>query len=334
GPFKFKSWNRGVSVEVQRYDGYFRKGLPYLDGIRWLIIPESTTQIAALRTGRVVFSGVGSRGLFASDVRVLQKEMPQLKIIPHGSTNWYELAFNMTRKPYNDVRVRRAIMMVLTQQKFIDLASDGAGFRGGHMPPDGSWSLPADELKAFPPVRGATPDDIAKAKSLLAEAGYPNGFTTTFVVRKGTLYEDQGVVMIDQLRTLNITGAVRPVDHPVGYFDVVGRGDFDIVVGVPIPAFNDPDAYLKNYVTADPGNIFRYSSPDIDKLFRDQTTEVDAGKRRQLAWDMQRKLWQDLPSVPLYHIQYFHAFWPQVRGWTGPGMVRENLKMEGVWLAK
>ncbi|MEK7874042.1 MAG: ABC transporter substrate-binding protein, partial [Chloroflexota bacterium] len=105
GPFMFKAWNKNVSIELARNPNYFKKGLPYLDGIRWITLREPATQIAALRTGRVVFGGHGTRGLSKREADLLEKDIPGVQISRYSTDSEQYLLVNTRKKPLDDIRV-------------------------------------------------------------------------------------------------------------------------------------------------------------------------------------------------------------------------------------
>ena len=331
GPFMFKAWNKNVSIELARNPNYFKKGLPYLDGIRWITLREPATQIAALRTGRVAFGGHGTRGLSKREADLLEKDVPGIQISRYSTDSVQHLLVNTRKKPLDDIRVRKAIFNALNQQNVIDTAYQGAGFKGGFIPP-GEWSLPEAELNKMPPYRGPTQADLDEAKKLLAEAGFPRGLTLEML--QPHLYEPMTLTVTADLRKAGIETRIRVVQYPVEWIPLVTKGNYDLSIGPTVLALYDPDAYMKNALTGDSENYTGESNPEVDALYKKIGTIVDSAERKKAADQIQLKVWEQRGHFPTFYVMYLHAALPVVKGWKGPGRLRDNFRYEDIWLAQ
>lgn len=334
GPYKFKQWISGVSIDSVRNPDYFVKGLPYLDGISTLIIRDAATQFAALRTGQVHFTGLGTRGLTPSESERFQKDIPGARVYQSTCPCMGMLAFNMKEKPFSDVRARKAVLMSYDQKLVGQLAYEGLGGIGAYMLP-GIWSLPLAEMAKMPPTRGGpTPAEVAEAKKLLADAGYPQGLKINFTHSASTNYDKRALGVVEGMKKIGIESALAPLEYPGTYFNVIEKGGFQIT---EIPAFAgvyDPDAYLAMFTTKDPANYFSYSNPEFDQLFQRQSVILDVGERKKLVDQMQLKLWEEAVSFVTIHEEYRIGHRPEVRGYLGPALLYDNVKWEQVWLAR
>ncbi|MDP2951789.1 MAG: ABC transporter substrate-binding protein, partial [Chloroflexota bacterium] len=199
GPFKLKDYIRGVSWELVKNADYFVPGRPYLDGILRYIMVDRASMFAAVRTHRIQLSTMLNNETTPAERDILKREAPQ--IVQKGGTlaNPMWLFFNHKRAPWSDVRVRQAVNLAYDRQAAIKVARKGDGTLGAHFLPGSGWEIPEQELLKLPGYRQPKDQDIAEAKRLLAEAGFPQGFKTTMLYWNEALYADQAVFLKDQL---------------------------------------------------------------------------------------------------------------------------------------
>ena len=186
GPFKFSKWVKGDRVELVRNENYWNPELPYLDKVVFRFIPDPVSQVNALKAGDIdVLGWLQSQELAAG----LQKDK-RFKVISGASTSEIIISTNNKAKPFDNPKVRQAMAHAMDRQLIIDLAMNGFGT------PIGSHWSPAAPY--YIDLTGTYPYDPAKAKKLLAEAGYPNGFEAViklpdkyaYAVRVGQVYAD------------------------------------------------------------------------------------------------------------------------------------------------
>jgi ABC-type transport system substrate-binding protein len=186
GPFVMKEYEKGVAIEVVRYDQYWEKDdagrqFPYLDGVEYLITAEPAAMHAAFRTGRLDATARG-RGFY------IPPEMLPSYRDSLGDTFWLtervggdspSMGFNTLIPPFNDVRVRQAISLWIDRPSAIDAMGSGFGELRGLLTVKGFWN---PDLLTWPGYNAATKEaDRAEAKRLLAEAGYADGLTFTML---------------------------------------------------------------------------------------------------------------------------------------------------------
>lgn len=335
GPFKFSAREDDVKLEFVRNDKYNDPQLPYLDGHRWLVIREAATQLAALRTGRVNFSGFGTRGLSKSEGDILVQRVPGAILQYNGTTAIQIVWLNTKSGPFKDVRVRQAAAKVLNQQEIIDIAHEGVGFKGDFTGPAGlTWSLPENTLKNIPSYRGPTDADIADAKRLMREAGYPDGFRAESLLPDLTGYEFRLAVETKQLAKIGITVTPKVTRYPAEWLPIMREGRFILTEGPTQPVLYDPQALLSIWTTGDVGNYTGLNDPKVDELYKKQGAIVDPVERKKVVDQLQERLWELAPGIPTYQSMYIHAVMPEVRGWTHPGIMGDNFWYERVWIAR
>ena len=162
GPWKFVSWTDNDSLVVTRNTDYWRSGRPYLDGIRFQIIPELNTGLRSVVSGENQFVYSLSR----QQERIIQRS-PNLVTTATPTLIVHMIYFNMGRKPFDDVRVRQALNYATDREAFNALTQDGRAARS---------VLPQEHWAYNPSLEKAYPYDPDRARRLLAEAGYPQGF--------------------------------------------------------------------------------------------------------------------------------------------------------------
>jgi len=240
---------------------------------------------------------------------------------------------NVRTPPFNIHKVRQAVSLVLDQQEMIDIGYEGAGFKSDFTGPIGmTWSLPQEVVQRFPIIRGVTDADRAMARRLLAEAGFPEGLEVEFLIPD--LYERFSVVTMEQLRRIGIRTRGRLRAYATEWIPETREGKFAITYGAIPQPFYDPALALAIFTIGHAENRSGYNNPKVDELHRELARLLDPAHRKRLADEIQIILWQDLPLTPSPTILYLHAARPEVRGWTHPGLLRDNLRFEYIWLAR
>ncbi|MEK7682325.1 MAG: ABC transporter substrate-binding protein, partial [Chloroflexota bacterium] len=154
GPFRFVRYEPGVVLEFERNKDYFRAGRPFLDGLRFFVIKAPSTGFAAFRTGKVKLTSQGSGGLSVSEAETTKKQLAgKAQAVVYHSFSTNVTHFNVSRKPWDDVRVRRAFHLAADRQELVELAGEGLPAVGGFMRPGGPWSIPDQELLKMPAYR-------------------------------------------------------------------------------------------------------------------------------------------------------------------------------------
>lgn len=334
GPYKFKSYDAGVSWSMVKNANYFIKGRPYLDGITWYIIPDVSTRFAALRTHRVQVTPWGSQGLPPSLAEIVQKEMSdKIAVDIYPSLTLWHFWMPFGKAPWNDIRLRQAVELAIDRPNLLKVAAEGMGSISGFMPA-GEWSLPKEDLAKMPGYREAKEADIAEAKKLMAEAGYAQGIKTVFITRNATQYERAAVALKEQLARVGIEITIRLLDLPT-LQDLLYKRNFESALWPNASGFNDPDPiFADNFLTGAPRNMSGFSDPQFDKWYDEQSRTLDPAKRKQIVLDMQRRLHEVLPSSVLYWGVLPFGRWKEVRDFKAGVGNYNNMKFQNVWLAK
>ncbi|MBI2907455.1 MAG: hypothetical protein HYX92_07380 [Chloroflexi bacterium] len=334
GPFKWKAWNLGSSIELTKNPDYFLKGLPYLDGITIYAIRDDATRFAAFRTGRVRMTTMTSQALTHVQADKVRQEMAdRAVVITHPTALRFLLFMPSKRKPWDDVRVRQAVHLAFDRKAALAV-NYGMGVGGAALHPNGAWGIPEDDIAKRPGFRQPKDADVATARRLLAEAGYQNGFKTRFLVLSLGTVQRQGEVVRDQLAQIGIDAALE-LQPGATFYDRMDRHDFDLGLFSPAEAVDDPDSILTGYyVTGAPRNFGEFSDREIDELSRKQAAMMDVTERRKVVLQAQERILELGMYVVLFWDSYNVAFWKEVRGFK-PGFGGFNLNnLDHVWLDK
>jgi peptide/nickel transport system substrate-binding protein len=333
GPFRLKEWRKGEYVEYVRNPDYWVAGRPYLDGLRYVVIAERGTRFAALQAGRLdaAMPIEGTKTIAAQ----LKAAVPRMVITEiNGNVN-DNLLMNVRRPPFDDVRVRRAVSLAIDRRGYVRAVHQGGAVVGASLAPKpwGTWGLLERDLSGLPGY-GRPTDEKARARALLAEAGYGPGkpLRVEVATRAIALYVDFASFVINELKQVGVEATLRQVEtaqwHPL-----VTRGEFQMAANLTGLGVDDPDAnFLENYACGSPRNYGGYCSEPVQKLIEQQSQELDSAKRLALVREIQRKLEEDAARPVMgWRLDYFMQ-WPHVRNLVPHHSAYNWSRMQDVWL--
>jgi peptide/nickel transport system substrate-binding protein len=283
GPFLLARWDRGDRIVLKRNPEYHVRGLPRLEQVTFRFIADQNAALAALQAGDVdVVAGVG---LGPESVEVVRRA-PNLQVIVGESTSDVILALNNSRKPYSDVRARRALTHAIDKEEVVKGAMFGLGRVLG---------TNIDALNPyFVDMSKAVPYNPEKAKQLLAEAGYPNGFDAVLKVPPQYPYTVRtGEVIVGQLARVGVRVRLEQIEWGQWLDRVYKQADYDMTIIGHAEAWD-----AGNY--ANPKYYFRYDSPRFQEIYEKSESTLDDGKRRALYHELQRIMVEEAPVVWLY----------------------------------
>ena len=188
GPFKFVEWVPGDHITLTKFEDYHRKGIPYLNKVTFKFIGDPSAQIASLKAGDI---DVIAYDVSPENALLLEKD-PKFKVLNGYTTTKVVLSTNNSRKPFTDVRVRRAMAHAIDRSALIKGAMSGYGVPiGSHMDPGNPYYID---------LTSVYPYDPQKAKQLLTDAGYPNGFEAVIKLPERFVYARRsGEIIADML---------------------------------------------------------------------------------------------------------------------------------------
>jgi peptide/nickel transport system substrate-binding protein len=336
GPFKFVEEKQNESIKLVRNPDYWKKGLPYLDGIEYTIIKSRATAVLAFVAGKVdmTFPTEMTAALEADIKKQDPTAICELKPI-NVNTN---LIINRDAPPFNNAELRKAMAMSLDRKAFIDIILQGHGDIGGSLlpPPEGVWGMPPDILKTIPGY-GDVKKDRAEAQAIMKKLGYGPDKPLKIKVSTRNLatYRDPAAVLIDQLKSIYIDADLDPVESS-SWFAKVARKDYQVGLNLTGNGIDDPDqAFYENYACNSQRNYTHYCNKDLEKLFDQQSAETDLAKRKKLVWEIDKKIQEDVARPILYHARTGTCWKPFVKNMTIMSNNTYNgFRFEDIWLDK
>jgi peptide/nickel transport system substrate-binding protein len=333
GPFKFVEFKPNEMIKVVRNPDYWKKGLPHLDAIEYPIIRDVSTRLLAFMAGKTdVYHGVTMPQL-----KDIKNQTPEAVCDLYLSNTPRNLIVNRKVPPFDNADLRRAMSLTIDRKAFIDILAEGQGQAGGVMqpPPSGLWGMPAETMQTLPGYGPDVAKSRAEARKLMEKLGYgPNNrLSVTMSTRNIAPYRDPSVILIDQLREVYIDATLDPIDT-TQWYPVLTRRDFKIGLNVVETAVDDPDpAFYENYVCGAQRNYTGYCNPEIDKLVDQQSVESNINKRKQLVWDIERKLIEDDARPILFYQKAANCTKPEVKGLTTmTNSIYNQSRFEDLWL--
>ena len=335
GPFKFKSYTRGSTFEGERNPDYFVKDRPYLDGYKFFISPETSVRAAAIRSGRAY---IEFRDLPRADVDAIKKQLGDKVVVQETPvTGQWGIAINNTVKPFNDVRVRKALTLGFDRYTASRVLYPLTGLKdvGGLMRPGTEWAMPEAELQKLPGFGKDIEKNRAEARRLLAEAGYPNGLKVVLKNRNVKLpYQDFAVFVIQEWRKIGVEAEHRPLETAAWFADGRDTGSFELIVAPTVEYMDDPDQFLGRYVTGSTQNWGRFSDPRIDDLFSRQARALDPAERKKLVNEIEKIVLENAYYMPGLWWSAPVVHWAKVKNYVAPPNHYTNQKLQDVWLAE
>ena len=297
GPFRFKSWARGDRVELVRNPDYWGRKAA-LESVTFRFISDAQAQVAALRAGDVdAFPAIGAPELFAD----LAKDR-RFKAVAGNTEGEIVAGMNDTKKPFDDVRVRRALMHAIDREALVEGAYSSYGQPiGSHFSPN---------HPAFVDTTGILPYDTAKAKALLKEAGYGSGLSITIKTPQMAYASRSAELIAAMLSEVGVDLKIVPTEFPAKWIEEVFKAkDFDMTVVAHAEPL-DIDIYARD------AYYINYKNPAFRALMADIATTTDEAARFDKYRQAERMLAEDVPALFLFQL-------PKLGVW--------NAKLKGLW---
>jgi peptide/nickel transport system substrate-binding protein len=305
GPYRFVSFTPGVELVLEAFDQYWRK-TPSVKRLVFRVIPDESTRLAALKRGEVdiVYS---IRGELAEELQ----RTPGLALKPAviQAPFWVYLADQWNpQSPWHDRRVREAASLA------IDRGAINQALTLGHSKVTGSIIPNTFEFFWQPP---APRYDAARAKQLLADSGYPNGFDAGDYYCDAS-YSNLGEAVQNYLQLVGIQARLRPLER-AAFFKGYAEKKFKNLIQGASGAFGNAATRLEAFAAG--GGTYAYGSyPDIDGLFREQAAELDTKRRQATLEKIQQLVHDKLMYVPIWQLAFLNGVGPRVKE-SGLGLI-------------
>ena len=289
GPYKFVEWNHGDHVTLKAFDDYYA-GKPETENLIMKVIPETSQRTIALETGEVDLAydlAVNDIPKVNSDDKLTVYEIPSL-------TCWY-VSMNMNKKPFDNPKVREAMSMAIDRQTIIDTINAGSGQTADAIIAPAVFGYYSTGVKEYNPT---------KAKELLAEAGYPNGFSTTLWVNDN----QSRIEMCQAMQAMLLEVGVQCNLEVLEFGSFISRttaGDHDLAYFGWTTSSGDADYsyYSLEHSTQQgaAGNRSFLADPDVDKLIEEARSNTNEEERKELYKELAIKLDEINNNIPVYY---------------------------------
>lgn len=308
GPFVFESWKSGEEIAIKKNKDYWGNK-PKIDGVVFKVVPEDATRIAMIETGEAHVTDqvpvTEIERIDASDTMDLYRT--------DGLAVEY-LSFNTKKKPFDDIRVRKAVAHAIEVDAIIKGVYNDIGTKAN--------STMSPKVFGYDPTIKGYDYDINEAKKLLKEAGVKDGleFTLTTSDRKERI--NMAEVIQSQLKGIGINVKIQVLEYGA-YIEATAKGEHQVAIGGWGNATGDGDYNQYNLFNSKSqgaaGNSAFYSNPEVDKLIESARKESDSEKRKELYSQAQKIEREDVPYVPIRNYEHLAVYGKSVNGlWLNP----------------
>ena len=301
GPFKFKSYTPGDRVELVKNEDYFEAGKPKLDAVSLLVMPESATKVTALETGEI---HVVWKLPIESVDRL--KQNPDIIVDEVSTSSWDGIILNNSKKPFNDLRVRQALNLAIDKKELTEIVLFGHG-SPTHSPIPPAHPFFNDEIPFG--------KDIAKAKQLLAEAGYPKGFEITLISPEGRPVRDRlAVATRELLKPLGIKVNIQRLPWDKFISDAEGKADFYIDGFFSRPTL-DTSTYPWYHSSGSWNKgLWHYSNEKVDAVLEKARQATNEEEQKKAYLEFQKLVAMEYPpSIIPYNVNHIDGYRKEVQ---------------------
>jgi peptide/nickel transport system substrate-binding protein len=333
GPFLLERYEPNVKTVFTRNPTYFRTPEPYVDGVEWLVLEDESTGLAMYRTGQLDAGPWHFWVVRQEDLDAMKKNHPSLRYQDFKSNVTAGIYMRTDQRPFTDVRVRRAISHAIDRQALID-----AVFLKGEPTPAVArgvpeWSPRIDDLGAGAKYYQYNPPE---AKRLLAEAGFPTGFTTHLWTTPGlgpALLDATQLVQRD-LKEVGITATLKMQEFGA-YIATTFAGNFEGLSLFPFSIAWEPHNTLYGmYMPDQPRNCGHVNDPTITAMLREEMRTQDLEARKKIIFDLQRYAAEQQYYVYLYCIGFTGSWQPYVKNYAPNPTFDYGGRAAALWLER
>jgi peptide/nickel transport system substrate-binding protein len=336
GPFKFVDYKPNQFLKLERNPDYWKPGLPYLDGIEYTIIPNRSTAVLGFIAGK--FDMTFPYEVTFALMKDIKSQAPDAVCDTEPLNVAVTLAI-VRKPPFDDLEVRRALAMALDRQAFSDILEEGHADISGVMlpPPEGIWGIPVEQLRPFPGYGLDVAKSREEARAIMKKHGYgpDNPLKVKLSARNISGYRDPGTILIDQLKSIGIEAEMETIET-ANWIPKLMRKDYTLAVSLSGSAVDDPDQiFYESYVCKSPRNYTGYCDHDMEALVDKQSMEPDPEKRKQIVFEIEKKMAADVVRPVIYHSRASTCWQPNVKNMTQMSNSAYNSwRLEDAWLDK
>ena len=335
GPFKFVEFKQNESIKLVRNPEYWKKGRPYLDAIEFRIIPSRATSLLAFVANQYDLTFTAEIAAPAlKDLRI-QAPWAVCEMLPTNTQA--NLLVNRDKPPFDNADVRKAMVLAIDRSAFTEIIGQGTNRQGGAMlpPPEGLWGMPPDFLATVAGYGADHEKQREEGRRIMKALGYSADKPLRIKVSTRNIpsYRDQAVILIDHLKHVWIQAELEPLETAVWYNRLLKK-DYAVGMNIQGVGIDDPDVvFYETYSCGSERNYTNYCSPEIEKLFEQQSRMTDLEARQKLVWEIDKKLQEDGARPVIQHDQGATCWRPEVKGVKlSVNTIYNHWRFEDVWL--
>jgi peptide/nickel transport system substrate-binding protein len=310
GPYQLANWAAGSEIVLEKNPNYWQEGKPYFDRFIYKIVEEGTTRVTGLKNDELNI--------------VAQLPPDQIEaVMGFENVNFQEvvgytiniMALRTDQPPFDDVNIRKAVSYATPLQTIMEkiVGVTGIQSRNTTVPPN----MPGSASEELEPI----PDDMDKAKELMAASSMPDGFSTKLnVIAPNDIWVPQAVAIQEALQELNIDVEIVQYAY-ADFISLQQAGDYEGIMNFqwgsdfPDAAGNLIPLFLSTNVPPQ-NNHFYYNNPEVDRLLNESESELDEEARLGLLKEAQKLISDDQPAIFLEHFKWFLPMSATLTGYT------------------
>ncbi len=291
GPYVFDQYTPGTSASFKKNPNYFLPGQPYIEELRRIIVPDSSTIRANFRSGQID-ALTWNTAIGEPDIDSVRKANADANYIefPSFSLESFYFGEKLVEPPFNDDRVRQAVSMAIDRDALLEVSANGKGEWSTLFPAKFSpwWLDPRGN--DFGPAAKYMNYDVKAAKELLTGAGYPNGLDVDLNVTfdYGAEAKERYELVAAMLKDVGIRATLQSKEY-AAYQSTTSLGKFTGLAYGPYAVYPDPDGFLATYwLSSSPRRKSKWVDPALDTLIEKQSVSFDTDQRKETVWEIQR----------------------------------------------
>lgn len=313
GAYQLVEWKSGEKLVFKAFENYY-EGAPTIKDITATLIADQTTGAIALEDGTLDYY----YGVQNSDIQHLA-DVPSLKVyeVTEG-VGLYDITFNVTDGIFKDKRLRQAVSYAINRDEMLLGGQEGYGVVNDCFCATAAFGW-TEEFKWHT-------QDLEKAKQLMAEAGYPNGFDVVFTQDSSKTYMTSAEIMQAQLKKIGINVTFEKLERATWLDTVSSSRQYQASLRMTNHVVNDADYILSRRLTSEfiggGNNYAGYANPEFDSLVVKARTSADPAERLNIYKQCYEIIKEDVPAIPLYTTTANQVVNAKIRGWVGHPLYR------------
>jgi peptide/nickel transport system substrate-binding protein len=323
GPWMFESYRPNVGMTLVRNPSYFVANLPYIDRVEIFVDEDNASRIAAFLGGKYDLGwenpGTINRTDWVQIKDTLKRRRPNLQTAEFPANVVWSIFMRTDKAPFSDVRVRQVMSMAIDRPAIVDATLEGVGVMNPAVAAGlKEWSIPLAQLGEGGRYLRYDP---GAARKLLAESGYPRGFSATvdFTTYGSTLLVDAVQLVLKYLKDVGIDAKLNTLEYGA-YIARILSGKHDSMGFGPYTPFLEPDGFLFfQYSPGEARNVSMVNDPVVADMLVRQRRTLDVAKRREVIFEIQRYLAKQQYYVQLASAVYV-AVWDRALRNYGPNL--------------